>query len=155
MTRLASLTRVRDIDVLHVAMSAGGRSSVTRLARISSDAFPSGSLRTPRDCSTVGASRRSDAERRCSYPGLPAAPCYDFGFAPARGPHRPEAQDVALSRPKHGFESRWGRHRICNEEPGQQLAEAASSREFPSAHAAVFDRPRSGWFGEELLQHLP
>ena len=24
-------------------------------------------------------------------------------------PHRPEAQDVALSRPKHGFESRWGR----------------------------------------------
>src|SRR6185436_20479655 len=26
------------------------------------------------------------------------------------GPHRPEAQDVALSRPKHGFESRWGRH---------------------------------------------
>ena len=25
-------------------------------------------------------------------------------------PHRPEAQDVALSRPKHGFESRWGRH---------------------------------------------
>src|SRR3954468_5214744 len=29
---------------------------------------------------------------------------------PARTcPHRPEAQDVALSRPKHGFESRWGR----------------------------------------------
>src|SRR5215217_529524 len=28
--------------------------------------------------------------------------------APHR-PHRPEAQDVALSRPKHGFESRWGR----------------------------------------------
>ena len=27
-----------------------------------------------------------------------------------QGPHRPEAQDVALSRPKHGFESRWGRH---------------------------------------------
>src|SRR3954469_7043850 len=26
------------------------------------------------------------------------------------GPHRPEAQDVALSRPKHGFESRWGRY---------------------------------------------
>src|SRR4030095_16657801 len=26
-----------------------------------------------------------------------------------RRPHRPEAQDVALSRPKHGFESRWGR----------------------------------------------
>jgi hypothetical protein len=25
-------------------------------------------------------------------------------------PHRPEAQDVALSRPRHGFESRWGRH---------------------------------------------
>jgi hypothetical protein len=24
-------------------------------------------------------------------------------------PHRPEAQDVALSRLKHGFESRWGR----------------------------------------------
>ena len=30
------------------------------------------------------------------------------------GPHRPEAQDVALSRPKHGFESRWGRHRISS-----------------------------------------
>jgi hypothetical protein len=30
--------------------------------------------------------------------------------APPPGPHRPEAQDVALSRPKHGFESRWGRH---------------------------------------------
>ena len=29
-----------------------------------------------------------------------------------RCPHRPEAQDVALSRPKHGFESRWGRHLI-------------------------------------------
>ena len=27
------------------------------------------------------------------------------------GPHRPEAQDVALSRPKHGFESRWGRQK--------------------------------------------
>ena len=27
-----------------------------------------------------------------------------------RRPHRPEAQDVALSRPKRGFESRWGRH---------------------------------------------
>ena len=26
-----------------------------------------------------------------------------------RRPHRPEAQDAALSRPKHGFESRWGR----------------------------------------------
>ncbi len=25
-------------------------------------------------------------------------------------PHRPEAQDVALSRPKRGFESRWGRN---------------------------------------------
>ena len=30
----------------------------------------------------------------------------------SRCPHRPEAQDVALSRPKHGFESRWGRHFI-------------------------------------------
>src|SRR5687768_16178132 len=30
--------------------------------------------------------------------------------APTTCPHRPEAQDVALSRPKHGFESRWGRH---------------------------------------------
>ena len=25
-------------------------------------------------------------------------------------PHRPEAQDTALSRLRHGFESRWGRH---------------------------------------------
>ncbi len=32
------------------------------------------------------------------------------GSAHLPGPHRPEAQDVALSRPKHGFESRWGRH---------------------------------------------
>src|SRR5712692_7786050 len=31
-------------------------------------------------------------------------------LVPPAGPHRPEAQDVALSRPKHGFESRWGRH---------------------------------------------
>jgi hypothetical protein len=28
---------------------------------------------------------------------------------PTRRPHRPEAQDAALSRLKHGFESRWGR----------------------------------------------
>jgi hypothetical protein len=35
----------------------------------------------------------------------------DFQVASAR-PHRPEAQDVALSRPKHGFESRWGRHSL-------------------------------------------
>ena len=33
-----------------------------------------------------------------------------LGVLSAR-PHRPEAQDAALSRPKHGFESRWGRHR--------------------------------------------
>ena len=46
----------------------------------------------------------------------PFATCYDFEFAraPAR-PHRPEAQDVALSRPKHGFESRWGRQ-YCSRE---------------------------------------
>src|SRR5579872_6552292 len=31
-----------------------------------------------------------------------------MGFLSTR-PHRPEAQDVALSRPKRGFESRWGR----------------------------------------------
>ena len=29
--------------------------------------------------------------------------------SPLAGPHRPEAQDIALSRLKHGFESRWGR----------------------------------------------
>jgi hypothetical protein len=32
-------------------------------------------------------------------------------------PHRPEAQDVALSRPKHGFESRWGRTKSPIEPP--------------------------------------
>ena len=45
-------------------------------------------------------------------------PCYHLVFrtfssgrvAPTSRPHRPEAQDVALSRPKHGFESRWGRY---------------------------------------------
>ena len=31
---------------------------------------------------------------------------------PFVGPHRPEAQDVALSRPKRGFESRWGRYPV-------------------------------------------
>ena len=52
--------------------------------------------------------------------GNPRRLCYhrkDQG-APLRAPvtpdcpHRPEAQDVALSRPKHGFESRWGRHHV-------------------------------------------
>ena len=35
-----------------------------------------------------------------------------FEIPATSGPHRPEAQDVALSRPKHGFESRWGRHAL-------------------------------------------
>src|SRR5215470_19901627 len=30
--------------------------------------------------------------------------------APVARPHRLEAQDTALSRLKHGFESRWGHH---------------------------------------------
>ena len=38
------------------------------------------------------------------------------------GPHRPEAQDVALSRPKHGFESRWGRHHTCTRHPADDPA---------------------------------
>jgi hypothetical protein len=38
-------------------------------------------------------------------------------------PHRPEAQDVALSRPKHGFESRWGRHFISRALSGSQVIE--------------------------------
>src|SRR6185369_3382968 len=33
-----------------------------------------------------------------------------LGSRSAVCPHRPEAQDVALSRPRRGFESRWGRH---------------------------------------------
>ena len=45
--------------------------------------------------------------RPCSDEDLLA--CYDLVFCPPACPHRPEAQDVALSRPKHGFESRWGR----------------------------------------------
>jgi len=46
------------------------------------------------------------------------SPCYHFWFLraltarfPPRSrsrPHRPEAQDAALSRPKRGFDSRWG-----------------------------------------------
>ena len=46
----------------------------------------------------------------------------DFQVAPAR-PHRPEAQDVALSRPKHGFESRWGRDPLRNDQPIQESIE--------------------------------
>src|SRR6266849_2154071 len=56
MTRLASLTTVRDTDVLRVAMSARARSSVTRTARRSSDAFPSASLSALSDWSTVSVS---------------------------------------------------------------------------------------------------
>lgn len=38
-------------------------------------------------------------------------------------PHRPEAQDVALSRPKHGFESRWGRQIFFRPFIGLQVPE--------------------------------
>src|SRR5262245_60105745 len=40
-------------------------------------------------------------------------------------PHRLEAQDTALSRLKHGFESRWGHHR----EMPEKLGETAEKRE--------------------------
>ena len=56
-------------------------------------------------------------------------PCYHPVFrtfssgrvAPTSRPHRPEAQDVALSRPKHGFESRWGRHKLDDEPVEQRI----------------------------------
>ena len=34
-----------------------------------------------------------------------------------QSPHRPEAQDAALSRLKPGFESRWGRQIILDDDP--------------------------------------
>ena len=48
----------------------------------------------------------------------------------AAGPHRPEAQDVALSRPKHGFESRWGRHllRYAQSVTSQRSSGSAATR---------------------------
>jgi hypothetical protein len=47
-------------------------------------------------------------------------------------PHRPEAQDVALSRPKHGFESRWGRQ-------SRNLLTICKLRRFYSSEFAAAD----------------
>ena len=56
-------------------------------------------------------------------------------------PHRPEAQDVALSRPKHGFESRWGRQLGWQfDHSRQQLVERNGRLKGVAAAARFADR---------------
>ena len=54
--------------------------------------------------------------------------CYNQCFSPTR-PHRPEAQDVALSRLKHGFESRRGRHTAVVSTNSREKPPSVSARE--------------------------
>src|SRR3954453_331912 len=71
---------------------------------------------------------------------------------PARTcPHRPEAQDVALSRPKHGFESRWGRHPPSTRNSREESAERQSRLPLVPRLAAVITRQRECDFADQEL----
>ena len=68
--------------------------------------------------SIAGAPLRTEAARPMAPWSGRVTACYHLVFrwldrSTLLRPHRPEAQDVALSRPKHGFESRWGRHTLA------------------------------------------
>ena len=72
-------------------------------------------------------------------------------------PHRPEAQDVALSRPKRGFESRWGRHasqcRQVNHARNEPL-QRDGALERVSAPTVLDDRREPERTDEQRPEHL-
>jgi hypothetical protein len=116
---------------------------------------------------TPGADGHRGRPTRCCRVRVPFGEsmrrCYYLVFGrqsgpspPAVCPHRPEAQDVALSRPKRGFESRWGRHQMYEPNPrahcgcrprgisAPALAARHHRRTFTLAHAEAprqHDRP--------------
>src|SRR5262249_15827165 len=65
-------------------------------------------------------------------------------------PHRLEAQDTALSRLKHGFESRWGHHLktpvfLRNLRRLRRAAETSENRRIAPNHPAAWQGNGSGF----------
>src|SRR5712692_4564733 len=89
--------------------------------------------------SSSGRTRGSGPRSGGSNPPPPANP----SVPPAR-PHRLEAQDTALSRLKHGFESRWGHQIVFVRVFGFVFEEHSKVPRTRSASTALLRHPRLG-----------